>query len=402
MAQDGVLRVGHHAEGAVLHAEGLQEPQQHAHGQDQGARLDQEALHLLPHVEADVLQGGQPVGGQLQHEGGGLTLEHQLLEQDAGDDGKNQAQEVEGKHHQSAVPGEEGGGEQAVHRQPGGAGHEGHQHDGHAAVLLVLHGAGAHDGGHGAAEAHEHGDEGLTREAEPAEQPVHDEGRPGHIAGVLQEGQEDKQDGDLGQEGKYAAYTGDDAVHQQGLHPGSGAGHGQDPADPLGKAAADEEVHPVGQDLSGPEGECEHGQHHQQEDGDGQELVGDDGVDLVGEGQGIVGLSLHHRRAHHLLDELIPAVGDEGLPVAQDIGALIVPADGLQLFLGPAVQAQGLLHQGISLDELDGGPVSGQAHLVGLVVDELTNLVVDAVGVVVVEGVGLHRHTDVHLPVGHP
>ena len=46
--------------------------------------------------------------------------------------------------------------------------------------------------------------------------------------------------------------------------------------------------------------------------------------------------------------------------------------------------------------------MGGQAHLVGPVVDELPHLVVDAVGVVVVEVVGLHRHADVHLPVGHP
>ena len=50
----------------------------------------------------------------------------------------------------------------------------------------------------------------------------------------------------------------------------------------------------------------------------------------------------------HLLfaeDELVAGVGDQGLPVAQIIGPLILPADGLQLVPLPLRQAQGFLHQ---------------------------------------------------------
>lgn len=82
-AQDRGLLAGHHAEGPALKAERLEEPEQHTHGQNQGTRLHQEALYLLPHVEGDIFEGGQAVGGQLQHEGGGLSLENQLLEEDA-------------------------------------------------------------------------------------------------------------------------------------------------------------------------------------------------------------------------------------------------------------------------------------------------------------------------------
>ena len=35
-------------------------------------RPSQEVPYPLPHVEGDVLEGGHPVGGQLQQEGGGL------------------------------------------------------------------------------------------------------------------------------------------------------------------------------------------------------------------------------------------------------------------------------------------------------------------------------------------
>lgn len=100
----------------ALKAEGLEEPEQYTHGQNQGARLHQEALYLLPHVEGDIFEGGQAVGGQLQHEGGGLSLENQLLEEDARADGEEQSQQIEGKYYQPSVLGEEGGGEQAVHR----------------------------------------------------------------------------------------------------------------------------------------------------------------------------------------------------------------------------------------------------------------------------------------------
>ena len=351
-------------------------------------------------MEGDVLQGGQAVGGQLQHEGGGLPLEHQLFQQDARDNGEDQAKQVEGEHHQPAVFREEGGGEQAVHRQPGGAGHEGHQHDGHTPVLLVLHGAGAHNRGNGTAEAHEHGDEGLAGQSEPPQQPVHDEGRPGHVARVLQEGEKQEQDGDLGQEGEHAAHAGDHAVHQQGLHPGGGARGGQNRADGPGEVAADEHVHPVGEGLPRPEGEGEHGQHHQQEHRDGQKFVGDDGVDPVGQGGRAQGAAPAHALGHHLLDELVPGVGDQGLPVAQVVGPLVLPADGLQPVLLVFGQAQGLFHQGIPLDELDGGPVGGDAGGVGLVVDQLAHLVVDLVGEVVVQIVGLHGDAHVHLPVG--
>ena len=53
--------------------------------------------------------------------------------------------------------------------QLGAAGDEGGGHDGHLAVTVVLDGTGGHDAGNTAAGADEHGNEGLTRQAEPAE-----------------------------------------------------------------------------------------------------------------------------------------------------------------------------------------------------------------------------------------
>lgn len=91
---------------------------------------------------------------------------------------------------------------------------------------------------------------------------------------------------------------------------------------------------------------------------------------------------------HHGLDELVAGVGDQGLPVAQIIGPLILPADGLQLVPLPLRQAQGFLHQGVPLDELDRRPVGGDMGGVGLVVDQLAHLVMDLVGKAVVQITG--------------
>ena len=70
---------------------GLEQPEQDAHQQDQGARLDEEALHLLPHMGEHVVQGGQAVRGQLQHKGGGLPGKEGMLEQQAGQDARRHA-----------------------------------------------------------------------------------------------------------------------------------------------------------------------------------------------------------------------------------------------------------------------------------------------------------------------
>ena len=108
-----------------------------------------------------------------------------LLEHEArGNDGKD-AQEVE----ERADPrsggrrvANDGTHKQGDDRQLGAARDERGGHDRHAAVLLVLHGAGSHDCRDGAAEAHEHGDKRLAGQSEAPQQPVHNEGSPGHVA----------------------------------------------------------------------------------------------------------------------------------------------------------------------------------------------------------------------------
>ena len=55
-------------------------------------------------------QGGEAIGGQLQYKGGGLPGEQGLFKEQAGQDARRHADEIQPKDHQSGVGAEEGGG----------------------------------------------------------------------------------------------------------------------------------------------------------------------------------------------------------------------------------------------------------------------------------------------------
>ena len=133
--------------------------------------------------------------------------------------------------------------------------------------VLVFQGAGGHDGRHRAPEAQQHGDEGLARQAQLAHDPLHHIGHPGHIAAVLQQGQAEEQDQDVGQEGDDGAHAGDDAVHHQG-------GEHVPGVEAASAASAPSESQPISssrvalEPVPDGEGEEEDDRHDAQEDGD--------------------------------------------------------------------------------------------------------------------------------------
>ena len=96
----------------------------------------------------DVFHGGQAVGGQLQYEGSGFSGKEGVLEEDAGKNAYQHADDIQAKDHQTCPGAEERSGDHAVYRQLGGTGHEGDEQDGHTSVLLIFHGPRAHNGGH--------------------------------------------------------------------------------------------------------------------------------------------------------------------------------------------------------------------------------------------------------------
>ena len=163
-------------------------------------------------------------------------------------------------------------------------------HDSHAAVPLVLNGAGGHDAGHPAAGADEHGDEALAAKAELTENPVHDEGHPGHVANVLQNGKHQKQHQHLGHKAQHSAHTGHNAVGDQARQPIGSAPARKQRAGALSSSAAQHVVGPVGQEgAEGAHGNPVDNHHHHGENGQGQHPVGDDFVDLIRGGQAVEG-----------------------------------------------------------------------------------------------------------------
>ena len=62
------------------------------------------------HMGEHIGQGGEAIGGQLQYKGGGLPGEQGLFKEQAGQDARRHADEIQPKDHQSGVGAEEGGG----------------------------------------------------------------------------------------------------------------------------------------------------------------------------------------------------------------------------------------------------------------------------------------------------
>ena len=301
------------------------------------------------------------VGGQLHDEGGRVAGKgFGLFQDDAADDDGGDADEVSADGHQAAAA-EDGAGQQADDGHLGAAGDKAGGHDGQLAVTVLLDGAAGHDAGNAAARGHQQGDEALARQAEPAEDAVHHEGDAGHVADVLQNGQQEAQDQDLGHKAQGRAHAGHDAVvdeahqpvgaadgHQEAFH---GGGHDlgeQHVVDPVG-------AHGAEGDGGAAHGDGVHRQHDDGKDGQGEHPVGDDPVDPVGDGQvvlaGLAGAGL----LGDGLDKGVALGGDDAFGVVVQL--LFAGGHGLLHLLGQGgVQPQGLHHLFVPLKQLDGVP----------------------------------------------
>ena len=130
---------------------------------------------------------GQVVSRQLHNEGSRLTGEHLgLLQHDAGHDDGGHADEVSGGSNPCAAA-EQGARDHGDEGHLRAAGDKGGGHNGHPAVTFVFNGTGRHDAGNTAAGADQHGDKGLTGQAELPEDTVQNECDTGHVAAGFQE-----------------------------------------------------------------------------------------------------------------------------------------------------------------------------------------------------------------------
>ena len=304
------------------------------------------------------------VGGQLHDERSGIAGEHfGLLEHDAGDHDRSDADEISGGGDPGAAA-EESAGNETDDRHLGAAGDKGRGHDRHAAVTLVFDGTGGHNARDTAAGADEHRDEALAGETELAEDTVHDEGDTRHVATVLKDAEHQEEDEHLGHEAEDRADAGEDTVGDQTHQPGGDVPALENGAGTVGQpGAAEDVVGPVGEE--GAEGDAAvtdrsaHGQrvdqpHDQREDRQSQDAVRDDLVDLVGGGELTFVLFLVCT-----LEKLgnidVTLVGDDALGVVVQLlfGSLDVLLD---VCLGLGGNVQSLHDLVVALKDLDGVP----------------------------------------------
>ena len=197
-------------------------------------------------------------------------------------------------------------------------------------------------------------------------EPVHDEGRPGHVARVLHEGNATHEDHDHGHEDDDGAHTRNDPVHQQAgeltrgeASPRKGSQRLEALGDPVLGDLPEDEGQRVGQDQ------------HGDEDGDAEDPVGEDRIQ-AGSGRGLVVGGRGHL-LHQAVGEAVAALRHQRGAVRAQVrleegeGSSQLVADRLAgVALGDL--ALGL---GVVLQELQGQPAGRHGRLQLLVPADL-------------------------------
>ena len=287
---------------------------------------------------------------------------------DNGGDGNcdQDAYQVPGVGHYHRVLAEEHLREEYVYCEPGVAAHEGrHQHD-LIAVAFVLERTGGHYGRHRAAEAQQHGYEGLAGEAKPAHDTLHDVGDARHIAAVLQKREAEEEYQDVRQEGHDCAHTCDYAVDDEGAYDLARV-HRREQGAHRSAERVYAQLEPALEPVAHREGEEEGEGHDKQEDGDAPDPARQDGVGPLGEDVALLLVQKH--LVDYLADKVVFLV---------DYVGLIAPVEHLREVHG--VFLADLL---VALEELERVPaVVLQVRIApGELGDNLVNLVLNLVGV---------------------
>ena len=293
----------HKARGAEIE----ERPDEDGGNEDGGACFDEVVLDLLPHIDGDGARIGELIFGQFDDE----IVDRFLFvdEVDDGGDGDrhDDADEIHREGGEHRVCPEEHLRKEDVDGEAGVAAHEGGDEHHLEAVALTFECAGRHDGGHRAAEAQEHGDERLAREPELAHDALHDVSNARHVAAVFEEGERQKEDEDVGQEGEDGPDAADDAVDEEGDEDGVRADGGEPrlrrirkPAEPQLEERFDGVAH--------IEGEEEDERHDAEEDGDAPHRVREGSVELIGED--VLPLLVDHDFMDDLVDEVVFLIDD--------------------------------------------------------------------------------------------
>ena len=195
--QDGGVRCLCHLEAPV---EGLHHLHHGVAQQDDGGGLFDVSPAAVAHGLKGAPQGGGLVFRQLHDEEGlsGLVAGDLVHQQSAQED----QNDAGGIHHEAHPAGsvEESAGKQRDHGDLCAAGHEGGEHGGGPALPVVADGTAGHDAGDSAAGGDDKGNDGLAGQTHLLEDGVQHHGGTGHVAAVLQQGDQEVHDHDQRQE----------------------------------------------------------------------------------------------------------------------------------------------------------------------------------------------------------
>ena len=215
------------------------EPDDDGRGEDDGERLLDIVLRLIPQVHHQALEAGRVICGKLHDEGRHFAAHRRRAHENDGDDRRADTQQVHAHGDDVRVPHAEVCDDRArdsgQNGQFGAAREEWNDAYGGGALLVVGKRTGVDHRGQRAAEAHDHGHERSAGETELAEDAVENERDTRHVTGIFENGEEQEEREDLGNKPEHREHAAQNAVDHKAADPCGrvGASHFRKHVDPF-------------------------------------------------------------------------------------------------------------------------------------------------------------------------
>ena len=192
---------------STVGANRVENTQNHHHHHNGFASFYDKGFEPIPRVQQYTLHIGHMVTGQLHNERCCSAPEQGVLHNQAGKDGYQYTHQIEAKHHVLTSTREEDHSKQRINRQSRTTGHKRIHHDGELTVTLLIQCPGCHNRWYIAAKTDQYWQKGLARQTKRPHPSIHHERRPGHIARIFQQRQEQEQTTNHRNEGSHRLDT---------------------------------------------------------------------------------------------------------------------------------------------------------------------------------------------------
>ena len=262
-----------------------QGPDDNGHGHNDRPGTQEKLARPLPHAPENIAHPRQAVGRHLEKKWLGSGVQDKFIDRPSHGHGDREADDMHGEKHPARQGGSEGrldecADHQRVDRQPRRATHERGNQNGGQSRPRILDGPRGEDTRNGAGIAGEHGHETFPVESAPAEHFIHEEGAARHVAGVFEQGDEEKENENLGQENNHPTDPADDPGDDQTLQGGPRSKPRRDQFLGLRDDHLDR-LH----EGSGPRvNRLKNDEHHQHKDGQPPDAMGQHGIETFGRG----------------------------------------------------------------------------------------------------------------------